>query len=122
MYSPGGQPTELTQDVFGDAPQTQAEILPLGQRLGPYRLVRYVGSGAMGLVYKAIDEDFKEPVAIKTLARMEPRRLFSLKHEFRALAGVRHPNLVRHDELAKEGDDWYFAMEYVDGEDIMQVL
>ncbi len=93
-----------------------------GQRIGPYRVVRYLGSGAMGIVYEALDDDLAERVAIKTLPYGDPRRLFRLKHEFRVLAGVRHDNLVRHDELAVEGRTWFFAMEFVDGVDLVRDL
>ena len=90
-----------------------------GQQIGPYRVIRYLGSGAMGVVYEAVDDDLAERVAIKTLLRADPWRLFRLKHEFRALAGVRHVNLVRHDELTAASGTWFFAMEYVDGVDLV---
>lgn len=112
--------TAMTEDV--DCEPGDTTRLPSGRRLGPYELVRYVGSGAMGVVYEARDCDFDERVAIKTLAHVDPWRLYRLKHEFRTLAGITHKNLVRHDELACVGDHWYFAMEFVEGVDVVTAL
>jgi len=86
-----------------------------GERIGPYRLVRYLGAGAMGLVYEAVDDEFGDRVAIKTLSRLDPWRLFRLKQEFRTLAGIRHANLVRHEALVVADGTWFLAMEYVAG-------
>ena len=68
-----------------------------------FRLVRFLGQGGMGLVYEAFDEVNASPVALKLLPFVSPDSLSHFKHEFRAIADVHHPNLVRLGELVAEG-------------------
>jgi serine/threonine protein kinase len=86
----------------------------LGGRL---RVLRRIGAGGMGLVYEAHDARRRGAVALKTLSHIDPAGLYQLKNEFRALADVSHPNLVRLHELFAEGEHWFFTMELVNGED-----
>ena len=50
------------------------------------------------------------------MARLEPSAVYRLKNEFRALAQVTHPNLVRLHELFADAELWLFSMERVRGE------
>jgi len=80
----------------------------------PFRL----GSGAMGLTYKAIDVNLRRAVALKLInARFlgdeSARRRFL--REARAAASVRHSNVASVFHLGKIGDSYFYAMEFVDG-------
>jgi hypothetical protein len=83
-----------------------------------FRLVRFLGQGGMGLVYEAFDEVDASPVALKLLPLVSPDSLSLFKREFRAIADVHHPNLVRLGELVAEGAQWFFTMELVNGIDL----
>ncbi len=85
-------------------------------------MVRRIGSGGFGIVYEVIDRERDVRLALKTLARLEASALYRFKREFRALADVRHENLVRLYELVSEGDDWFFTMELVLGEDCLSYI
>jgi hypothetical protein len=74
-----------------------------------------VGEGAVGVVYDAFDRERVMRVAIKTLRSPSAQTIHMLKREFRALADLRHPNLVELGELFEEHGTWFFTMEFVQG-------
>ncbi|HTS47224.1 MAG TPA: protein kinase, partial [Bryobacteraceae bacterium] len=87
-----------------------------------FQIVRRVGAGGMGVVYEALDSERHMRVALKTLPQLRPNSLYLFKNEFRALAGVNHPNLVTLFELLNEGDDWFFTMQYVEGVNFLKYV
>ncbi|HEU5056489.1 MAG TPA: AAA family ATPase [Kofleriaceae bacterium] len=84
-----------------------------------FELLERIGSGGMGIVYRALDRERGTEVALKTLASASAKGIFRFKQEFRALADVAHPNLVSLHELFFENDQWFFTMELVDGVDFL---
>ena len=80
-----------------------------------FDVIRKLGQGGMGAVYLVHDRERGSNVALKTLLRADPRHLQRLKNEFRALADIVHPNLVRFYELRAQDDHWFITMEYIDG-------
>lgn len=84
-----------------------------------FRILRRLGEGGMGIVYLALDRDHQAQVALKTIAKMSATSLLRFKNEFRAVADVVHPNLVRMFELVGDPTVWFFTMEYVEGVSFM---
>jgi eukaryotic-like serine/threonine-protein kinase len=83
--------------------------------IGPYRILGPLGAGAMGVVYRAEDSRTGQPAALKTVSLPSASVLQSLRREVHALAGIRHPGIVRIlDEGVDEGLPWY-AMELIEG-------
>jgi hypothetical protein len=87
------------------------------EHLGPYRLLRQLGEGGMGVVYEAHDPLRGRRPALKRLHRVSPKALYRFKNEFRRAADLSHPNLIRLYELSADGDDWFFTMELIEGVD-----
>ncbi len=81
-----------------------------------------LGQGGFGIVYRAFDHKSGIPVAMKTLTRADPSRLYRLKQEFRTLADLLHPNLVALYELLGENEQWFFTMELIEGVNFLHYL
>ena len=96
-----------------------------GQLLGPYRLLREIGHGGMGVVYLAVraDDEFKKQVAVK-LVQPGPHNedlLRRFRRERQILASLDHPNIARLlDGGTTEQGVPYLVMEYVTGTPITE--
>jgi tetratricopeptide (TPR) repeat protein len=90
--------------------------LKKGEQTAPrYERLEQIGRGAMGAVYRAFDRESQRIVALKALHRSDPDDLFRLKLEFRSLARLVHPNLLRLYELVVEGEECFFTAEFIEG-------
>jgi hypothetical protein len=73
----------------------------------------------MGVVYEAFDRERKQSVALKTIRSVDAQAIYYLKREFRAIADVVHPNLVKLHELVFDGGHWFFTMDLIEGRDFL---
>lgn len=107
----------LDKDVTYVAQSVLPDETPL-RNFGPYKIVRLLGQGGMGVVYLAEREDLGSQVAIKVLrdSWLSPSRRERFDSERRVLAQLNHPCIARlYDADAfPDGTPW-FAMEYVEG-------
>jgi len=87
-----------------------------------FQLIRLIGHGGMGVVYEAFDTVNAASVALKLLPLVSPDSLLRFKREFRSVADIRHPNLVRLGELVAHEAQWFFTMELVDGVDLISYV
>jgi hypothetical protein len=85
-------------------------------RLGALRIDRRLGAGGMGEVFAATHTETGARVALKVLRITSPTLLYRFKREFRALAGINHPNVASLHELFVSPDGpAFFTMELVEG-------
>ena len=113
-------------DTWMDRVRT-ARNAPALDRLGPYDILREVGSGGQGIVYQGRHRETGEVVAIKrfhdddshddhsqdgTTDRDEPSRL---RREIEAVRSLEHPGIVDIADLDQDGDQRYLVMEWIDG-------
>ena len=91
--------------------------LEAGAQLGKYKLERMLGAGGMGVVWAATDPDLERPVAIKLLrvADGSETQRTRLLREARAMARLKHPNVLTVYEVGTAAGVDYIAMELVDG-------
>ncbi len=122
---PNDNPNEAV--TIGPEPATSgADAQPAPVRdFGHYELLGELGRGGMGVVYKARQKDLDRPVAIKMILASH---LASADHisrfhdEARAAAGMHHPNIVAVYEAGQIHGQHYFAMQYVSGPSLAEVL
>jgi len=85
-----------------------------------FEFVRELGEGATGAVFLAHDRETGEQLAVKKLFRLDQKSVGRFKREFRALADIIHPNLVKLYDLHRGDGAWFITMEYVSGSDLRQ--
>lgn len=82
-----------------------------------YQILQELGRGGMGIVYHAQDEVFGREIAIKILRNFDGNHKMSARflREAKAMAKLKHPNIVEIYDIGMEEDFHYFTMEYVRG-------
>src|SRR6516164_3044085 len=97
----------------------------VGKDLGPYRVDKELGSGAMGTVYRAKHKTNGERVAVKlmspALGTSEQARLRFIR-ELDILKQLNHPNIVRYKGSGRFHGSPFFIMEYVEGDSLDHVM
>ena len=95
----------------------------LPERLGRYTIVGRLGRGAVGEVFEAEPpEPGAPPIAVKAVLGMSPDGLVRFKREFRALADVRHRNVIQLHELTFQGNRLFFSMELIRGKSFVEYV
>lgn len=129
LLAASDHPTSFLESVFdraGEAALTQLSLqqegLPVGTRIGDWRLAEPVGAGGMGLVYRAerADGAFEMNVAIKFIRSPDDALMAErLAVETQLLARLNHPNIARVIDggTLPDGQN-YLVMEWIDGEDL----
>ncbi len=90
-----------------------------GTHIGPYRLIRPIGAGAMGCVYLAEQDAPRREVALKIVSGLGGALVERMRREIAVLARLEHPGIARlyaaGGTRAEDADLPWLAMEYVDG-------
>ncbi len=123
----GGDDGDQTLLELPGPPPPSAPALPevpseglIGRKIGPYRVLEYLGGGGMGVVYQAEDTRLSRVVALKFLPpelTRDPDAKARFMLEARAASALDHPNLCTILELGETADGrLYLAMPRYDGE------
>jgi tetratricopeptide (TPR) repeat protein len=103
-------------DAPGDAPP---------ERLGPFKLIRPLGAGGMGIVYLAVQEDLGREVALKVI---RPEQIYfpgarkRFRREVEIVASLQHPGIVPIHTVGEAGGVPYFSMDLLHGETLSAVI
>jgi serine/threonine-protein kinase len=91
---------------------------PEPTRLAHFRIVKRIGAGGMGIVYRATDDRLQRSVALKVLPiglQSDPERQRRLLREARSAAAITHPNIATVYEIGEAEGRIFIAMELVEG-------
>src|SRR6266850_1200500 len=122
-----GAPVDLTgvavpddDGAGGDPPSAS------GSTIGPYRVVREIGRGGMGVVYEAEQKSPRRPVALKVILggrHVDAEAVRMFRRETDSLARLKHPSIAAiYESGSTEEGQHYFAMELVQGISLSEFL
>jgi len=96
----------------------------LPKQIGPYDIVEQLGKGGMAVVYRAVQTTLNRTVAVKVLPEnmTEEGWIERFHREAQAVAMLNHPNIVQIIDKGEADGRLYFAMEYVPGSSLDQVM
>ncbi len=103
----------------GLEPSPHNDDLRPGDVLGDYVLLEKLGEGGQGVVWKASPQHSREiVVALKTLrgpATSDPASMYRLRADARAIARMKHANIIRTFYFGEDRGRWFFVMELIEG-------
>ena len=115
---------QVEEDARDDALRSTARR-PATQQVGDYRIVREVGRGGMGVVYEAEQISLGRRVALKVLPGHvvgDRKALERFRREAKAAARLHHTNIVPVFEVGHDGDVAFYAMQFIQGQGLDQVI
>ncbi len=126
MATSGGAPTEALPATRKALPPPRDALRPGTLFANRYDVKEVLGMGGMGVVYRAVDRELREPVAIKAL-RPEVLAgggvaLERFKQEIRLARKIAHRNVVRTYDLGEVNGMYYLTMEYVEGKSLKELI
>jgi serine/threonine-protein kinase len=110
----------VSKEIYG----LHSEIAK-AQRLGQYTIERLIGEGGMGAVYVARHSRLRRPTALKLLLpeRTGPENIARFEREVQLTSQLTHPNTVAVYDYGRSADGvFYYAMEYIDGVSLAQLV
>jgi hypothetical protein len=109
----------LASPAADASPPAEEPLLSAGSQVGPYRIVRMLGRGGMGIVYEAEDTRLHRRVALKSLAQAgaaDQGQRQRLRREARAAASLQHPGIATVYALEEIDGQLYISSELLEGE------
>ena len=92
---------------------------------GRYEVIEELGRGGMGKVYKVLDKEIQEEVALKLLnpeIASDEKTIERFRNELKYARRITHRNVCRMHDINRENDTYFITMEYVPGEDLKTVI
>ena len=101
------------------------ELAPGSTFAGRYHIYEELGKGGMGKVYKALDKEIEEKVALKLLNPdivADSKTIERFRNELKTARQISHKNVCRMYHFGKDEGVYYITMEYVRGEDLKSMI
>ncbi len=119
--------TFLDPPSFEQVSREVARTAPplVGKRLDDFELLKELGHGGMGVVYLAQQISLDRQVAVKLLSATwgaTPVQIERFRREALAISKLRHPGVVQILGFGNVDGTWYYAMEYVEGQNLSELM
>jgi eukaryotic-like serine/threonine-protein kinase len=113
----------LAEEATASTISSSLADLSIPRTIGEFELLSRLGQGGMGVVYRAWQPSLGRQVALKCLLRSgDPKAEARFAREIQALGRVDHPNVVKVFTSGAESDQWFYAMELVEGAELSVVF
>lgn len=119
-------PSEKISASYTETLQTPKRELTTGSTFAKrYQVIEELGKGGMGKVYKVLDKEINEKVALKLLnpeIATDEKTIERFRNELKFARNISHKNVCRMYDLSKEEGTRYITMEYVPGENLKSLI
>ena len=119
-------PLEAMGHMQTETIEEPKEQLTIGSTFaGRYQIIEELGKGGMGKVYKVLDKEIDEKVALKLVnpeIASDEKTIERFRNELKFARKITHKNVCRMHDLSKEKGTYYITMEFVPGEDLKSTL
>ncbi len=119
-------PPKLTSLAYTETLRAPREELTTGSTFaGKYQIIEELGKGGMGRVYKALDTQVNEKVALKIIkpeVALDKETIERFRNELKLARKVRHKNVCQMFDLNTSEGTYYITMEYISGQDLKGLI
>src|SRR4030042_355463 len=122
-------PLPVPEELAGAAtlayPSPSLELTPGTTFAGRYLVIEELGKGGMGKVYKVLDQEIKEKVALKLIkpeVGAGGETIEGFQNEIKITRRITHKNVCRMYHLGRENDNYYITMEFIRGQNLKKMI
>lgn len=123
--------TQILTSEKPSIPGTKTMQMPITELIvgsmfaGRYQVLEEIGRGGMGKVYKVLDKEINEKIALKLLHPLisaDETMIERFRNELKTARKISHKHVCRMYHIGEEGGNYYITMEYVEGEDLKKTI
>jgi serine/threonine protein kinase len=118
-------PEELAGAATLAYPSPSLELTPGTTFAGRYLVIEDLGKGGMGKVYKVLDQEINEKVALKLIKpeiAADRETIERFQNEIKITRRITHKNVCRMYHLGRENDNYYITMEFIRGQNLKKII
>jgi tetratricopeptide (TPR) repeat protein/predicted Ser/Thr protein kinase len=118
-------PEDLARAATLLYPSPSLELTPGTTFAGRYLIIEDLGKGGMGKVYKVLDQEINEKVALKLIKpeiAADRETIDRFQNEIKITRRITHKNVCRMYHLGRENDNYYITMEFIRGQNLKKII